>query len=307
MTLVENEWFIEAPWGKLCVVAWGDCTNPPVLMVHGKLDTAATFRPLVSLLPDKFYYIAIELPGNGRSDRYPPGMMINIYDLVYCVAMVVRHFRWENFVYIGHSLGTNIGFIYDACRPGVITKLINLDPLYRVTVVLPSEFSKWYKKMFTSYYENFEKYNAPKETAPAYTVEEAIKLLKKSRGLTQAAAVATVTRFTERLADGRVRFTYDQRFKVVTPRPFSPEEFQAACTKLSMPTLNIISKESKDKKGYEHCDFAFDESSFTGQNYRVRVVNGGHDVHFNDPKSVAPFVSQFLLYGVEGLDRDAKL
>ncbi|XP_052754903.1 serine hydrolase-like protein [Galleria mellonella] len=307
MSLVENEWYIEAPWGKLCVVAWGDCTQPPVLLVHGMLDSAATFRPLVSLLPDKFYYVAIELPGNGKSDRLPPGMMINVYDLVYCVALVIRHFRWEQVTYIGHSLGCHIGMIFNACRPGVISKLIELDPMYRVAIVLPSEFSRWYRKMFTSYYENYEKYNAPKETAPTYTVDEALRALKETRGLTQSAAAATLERLTERLADGRVRFTYDQRFKLITLRPFSPEEFKAALTKVSIPILAVLCKGSVEHKGYEYSEFIFDEGSFPEKNYRARTVEGGHDTHFNEPKRVAPYVSQFLVYGLEGVDRDAKL
>ncbi|RVE49055.1 hypothetical protein evm_006301 [Chilo suppressalis] len=106
MSIPEKEWFIEAPWGRMCIVAWGECSSPPVLLCHGAIDSAACFRPLVKLLPKDFYYIALELPGHGKSDRYPPGMMVNAYDLVYAITVVVRHFRWDSFRLIAHSLGT---------------------------------------------------------------------------------------------------------------------------------------------------------------------------------------------------------
>ncbi|KAM3956864.1 LOW QUALITY PROTEIN: serine hydrolase-like protein 2 [Aphomia sociella] len=306
MTLTENEWFIQAPWGKLSVVAWGNC-QPPVLLVHDLLDTAATFRPLVSQLPENFYYIAIELPGNGKSDPYPPGMMISIYDLVYCVILVVRHYRWKKFTYIGHSTGAIIGLIYQLSYPGKVDKFIELDPSMRATTVPASEYAAWYKYSFTEYYENYEKFNAPKETAPKHTVEQAVKVLMELRGLSRVAAEASVQRMTERLPDGFVRFTFDPRYKRVTFRPYSPQDLETTCTNMKTPTLVVAARDSINNKVYEHCDFVFDQASFPAKKYRVRIVDGMRDVHFVAPELVAPYISQFLVYGLEGINENAKL
>jgi hypothetical protein len=44
-------------------ISWGDPGRPPVLMIHGFMDSAATFIPLVENLPDKYYYVSFDFPG----------------------------------------------------------------------------------------------------------------------------------------------------------------------------------------------------------------------------------------------------
>lgn len=70
---------------------------------------------LYDLLYNQHYIFllpGIELPGNGVSDNFPPGMMISIFDIVYSVQAVVKHFRWKNFICIGHSFGAVLGKNY---------------------------------------------------------------------------------------------------------------------------------------------------------------------------------------------------
>lgn len=47
----------------ISVVSWGGPSNPPVLLVHGYMDSAATFILLVDQLPDTFYYVSFDMPG----------------------------------------------------------------------------------------------------------------------------------------------------------------------------------------------------------------------------------------------------
>ncbi|XP_063632403.1 serine hydrolase-like protein 2 [Cydia splendana] len=72
---VLREWTIDAPWGKIAMISWGNEAGLPVLLVHGRQDSAATFEPLLQLLPDSYHYVALDLPGHGRSDPFPTGVM----------------------------------------------------------------------------------------------------------------------------------------------------------------------------------------------------------------------------------------
>ncbi|KAI8426962.1 hypothetical protein MSG28_014626 [Choristoneura fumiferana] len=65
------------------IVAWGSCADPPVLLCHGAVDSAASWRPIMEHLPPTFYYIGMELPGNGKSDPLPRGLMLATHDLVF--------------------------------------------------------------------------------------------------------------------------------------------------------------------------------------------------------------------------------
>jgi len=59
----------------------GKQENPALLMVHGLGDEADTWRHVIPPLSEKFYVIAMDLPGFGRSDKpnlkYTPSFMIN--------------------------------------------------------------------------------------------------------------------------------------------------------------------------------------------------------------------------------------
>ncbi|XP_028160638.1 serine hydrolase-like protein [Ostrinia furnacalis] len=318
MPLNENEWYIEAPWGRICIIAWGDCLNPPVLLCHGSLDSAATFRPLVAMLPENFYYIAMEFPGNGKSDWFPPGLMLSSYDLVYPVAVVVEHFRWQKFVYMAHSFGTIIGKLYNLSYPGKISKVINLDPTPNLLTVPADEFSEWYHFYFSKFYEKYETLNTPKETGPIYTYQEAIDTLKKKRDLTDELAAATLERISEPVCKHMIRERSPKILEkyiaaiylgagLVTRPPFSPDSLQSLFTSIPTPTLSIIAEQSIDNGRYDRALFKLDEKAFPLKNYRVRRVEGGHDVHLLNPERLAGFVSQFLLHGLEGLDSKAKL
>ncbi|XP_038221546.1 serine hydrolase-like protein 2 [Zerene cesonia] len=307
MAFIEKEWFIEAPWGKICIVAWGNCLDPPVLVCHGIIDSAASFRPLVKLLPKNFYYIAVELPGNGRSDAFPRGVVLSSHDFVYALHVVVRHFRWDNFALLTHSFGAAIGRFYNLCYPGKVTKVIDIEPIARKIPVPPEEFKKWFKANYVDYFENYEYYNMTKQQMKKFPKEEAIKKLMKSRSLTRQCAEATLERMTEPAGNGYLRYTYDQRMKLVSSPPLSPEHIKKLYTSITTPTLSIMAKDTVGKGGYKQMPFMLDEMAYPNGNYRVRYVKGGHDVHFNDPGVVAPFVTQFLLYGLEGLGGKAKL
>lgn len=306
MSLIEKEWYIQVPWGRMCVVAWGDCCNPPVLLCHGLADSATSFRPLIKLMPEKFYFIGIDLPGCGKSDRFPPGLMINIYDLVYAVNAVAKHFRWDAFNLVGHSLGAIIGKLYNLVYPEKLTKLIEIDPI-NFYAVPPEKFPKWYKRHFVDYYEQYDKLNAPKSKGKVTTVKEAIAVLRKERGFSEDLAVEALKRSAEPAGDGLLRYTDDMRLKYVTTPAFSAEHMKTLFGSTDTQTL-IIKAENSYKNGlYRNTGFLLDEKTYPSRNVRVRSVPGDHNVHVTWPRNVAFYMALYLLYGAEGLSSKAKL
>ncbi|KAJ2953381.1 hypothetical protein O0L34_g971 [Tuta absoluta] len=305
MNLIENEWFIEVPWGKLCTIAWGDCCNPPVLVVHGGGDNLASFRPLITLLPSNFYYVGIEIPGNGKSDCYPPGLPVHTLDMPYVIEIVRRHFRWESFIYMAHSFGGIAGKLYNLTHPGRIIAAIDLDQITPTLDFEIENFPKWYQAYYGAFYGRYEKNRLPIEKKPTYTWDQMIEKVRKNRPeLTPELVRATIGRHSEPAGDGKIRLTLDTRRPYAFPPPFTREQYKTLfITMIDTPTLAVAAKDSIQKKLYKNTPFLLEDH----KNYRVKVVEGGHDVHIAHPERVAPFVSQFLLYGLEGLDRRSKL
>uniref|UniRef100_S4PAU6 Serine hydrolase-like protein n=2 Tax=Pararge aegeria TaxID=116150 RepID=S4PAU6_9NEOP len=249
----------------------------------------------------------MELPGNGKSDPMPPGLMISLYDLVYSIQVVVKHFRWDSFIYLGHSMGCTLGYIYNISYPGKITKIIQLDPITIGFVVPVEKFSNWYNVSFKSYFDNYERFSRQNADKPRYTREEAIGKLVKRRGFTEQAAEETLVRVSEPAGDGLVRFTFDERIEILTYPPISPDYIRKLFTNIKIPILTIIADASNKSGKYKETPFLFDEKAFPNNNHRLREVFGNHDLHVIHPERVASFVAQFLLYGINGLDNKAKL
>lgn len=307
MDLLEKEWYIQAPWGRIAIIAWGNCYDPPVLLCHGLNDSAISYRPLVRVMPKNFYYIGIDLPGNGTSDSFPPGLMFSIYDVIFSVKTVVRHFRWKQFVYIGHSFGAVLGKVYNVCYPNDISKLIEIDAINFLGIE-PEGFVEWYKYYFVNFYKNYHKINTPKDSNPKLKREEALASMRKSRPLlTEEQASLVLDRLCEPAGDGLIRYTFDRRNVYVHGIPFSAEHIRRIFTAVKTPILTIAFQESLDKKLFRNTSFLLDKSAYPHGNLRCVTIEGGHDGHISNPERLAPFLELFLTKGLEGLDGKAKL
>ncbi|KAJ8705510.1 hypothetical protein PYW08_012556 [Mythimna loreyi] len=124
MKKVTKEWTVDATWGKIAMISWGNPANPPILLVHGFMDSAATFILLVEQLPDTFYYVAFDMPGHGKSDPFLPGPIVSHLAIVETVRIIVKHMNWTKFAYLSHSMGFSIGILYNHLFPGKIVKMI---------------------------------------------------------------------------------------------------------------------------------------------------------------------------------------
>lgn len=300
MRRTETELTIKAPWGNIKALSWGSPSDPPVLLCHGKLDACSGFRPLVSLLPDTFYYVAIDLPGNGKSDHLPRGVRYTVIDLVAAVTYTVKHFKWHNFVYIGHSLGVPIGKFYNIAYPGLITRMVEIDPVpaHHTWPTTIQGMHDWFHDYYRFYDENkYFKFNNGLETAPKYTFEKAQKLMMQTRGLTKDASEHVLERVLVPAGDGLYRFTYDQRMKEVTVLPFSGEILRQIYTATNTPTFGIFAQDMIDVGCYTEVPFVMDDKAWPNKNYTHTVVKGGHDVHINDPGCMSKEITNFLLDG----------
>ncbi|KAJ2938899.1 hypothetical protein O0L34_g17709 [Tuta absoluta] len=304
MGLIENEWFIEVPWGRICIVAWGDCLNPPVLVCHGNGDTIASFRPLMALLPTNFYYIGMELPGLGKSDAYPPGVAVGTYNLVHCIEIIRRHFRWEQFIYLAHSFGCVLGRFYNLTHPGRLIAVVELDQITTPLGFELKQFPRWFRLTYDAFYADYHRQFLPKEERPAYTWEQMIEKITKGRPeLTPDLVRAIIERCSEPAGNGKIRLTIEPR----KPYPFPPDvtrnQADTLYASITTPTLAVVAENSVKNNLFRKTPYLLEDCG----NYRVWKVPGGHDIHVVHPERVAPFVGQFLLHGHEGLERRAKL
>jgi pimeloyl-ACP methyl ester carboxylesterase len=114
------------------VLTWGDpavvsADRPPIVMLHGWMDVAASFQFVVDALQTERRVLALDWRGFGLTDT-PPGDTYWIPDYVGDLDGVLDALLPGQAIdLLGHSMGGNAVMLYAGLRPERIRRLINLE------------------------------------------------------------------------------------------------------------------------------------------------------------------------------------
>ena len=119
---------VAARGARVRFVETGD--GPPLLMIHGYLDSHATWDHSLDVLSPHFRTIAPDLPGFGESEkptaaRYPYGVDAFAESLVDLVAAL----DLGRIAVCGHDLGGSIALTMAARHPSLVERLVLVDPI----------------------------------------------------------------------------------------------------------------------------------------------------------------------------------
>jgi len=97
-----------------------------ILLVHGLASNAGFWRYNIEALSKDNRVIAIDLPGYGKSDKgdYDYGMAFYADQ----IATFIDRMSLENVIYVGHSMGGQIGITLSINHPDVIDELVLAAP-----------------------------------------------------------------------------------------------------------------------------------------------------------------------------------
>ncbi|XP_045457087.1 serine hydrolase-like protein [Melitaea cinxia] len=288
-----NEWFFDAPWGKIALISWGNENGAPVLLVHGRQDSAATFLPLLEYLPDDHYYVGLDMPGHGKSDQYPIGTALTRFFGVFVIDITIKHLKWEEFKCIGHSMGAAHTLFYNALYPGQIKKMVLLDPGPALQYLVTLDLSKLYSS-YEGYYNNYTKINSHNRV---YTMSEALQAVMRARGMTKKQAQVILSRNLRKVGEDQYRLSWDRRLHNYALMNYTPEYCYELFTKSSPPTLYIIADQNKRYEVTKErlvADEIVRKVSRNVKNFFIVHVEGGHDLHFLNPELIGEDVCEFL-------------
>ncbi|XP_053614468.1 serine hydrolase-like protein 2 isoform X2 [Plodia interpunctella] len=260
-------------------------------MVHGRQDSAATFIPLVECLPDKYYFVAIDLPGNGKSDSFPAGLPVWRYYYLGAIDIVVKHLQWIKFIYISHSMGCELGLFFNAIRPGMITKMVHLDPVPTFQRLQNSEDPElYYKTFFENFYTDYENRNY---YFKVYTKRKALDAVKRARQLTEELAEIILERNLIALGDGHYRLSWDRRTADCVPQNY-PNEYYADlfCTAPPLIAFHMSNGHKGIMDGRDSGLYLL-ETLKSRPNSAVYDMEGEHDAHLN-PRDMVDRITEFL-------------
>ena len=291
---------IPVPYGHIAGKAWGDPNGKPILGLHGWLDNAATYDHLVPLLPEGYRLVCLDLPGHGLSSHYPNGMHYKVSDNFTNIRRVLDHLKWDKTIIMGHSMGGGIGLWFSATFPEQVEKLICIDLISFWSMCLSKHVDAARKSVLIT-----EKVQAQMECppcVPSYSFEDACdKAFMASNSINGEGSISKesvetlMSRGLVKTPDGS-GYTWSADLRLRTPIVFNAveeitEEFGS---RVECPHLLIKATEASKFMTDDSYDKILKVFKDGNPHFQYSELPGGHHLHLNTPKIVAPVISKFL-------------
>ncbi|MDO5692359.1 MAG: alpha/beta hydrolase [Pseudomonadota bacterium] len=283
---------------------WGDASStlPPLVLVHGWMDVAASWQFMVDTLSPAFFagrlIIAPDWRGFGRSTG-PACDHYTFADYLGDLEWLLDHYAGERPVdLVGHSMGGNIAMMYAGTRPQRIRRLVNLEG-FGMPATQPSQAPRRYARWLGELKALHRGEQALKTYDDLAGV--AARLMKTNRRLTQAKADWLAHKWSEdrALPDGAARRAIlgDAAHRIINPQLFRVDEMLALYAAITAPVL--MTEGSDDSLG------TWWQGKFTLQEFherlnavpqvrRVVLPDCGHMLHHDQPEALARLVEDFL-------------
>ena len=275
---------------------WGEprAGVPPLVLVHGWMDVAASWQFVVDALREERLVIAPDWRGYGLTE----GPVTDNYwfpDYLADLELLLDHYAGATTVdLVGHSMGGNIAMLYAGVRPERIRRLVNLEgfgmPATRPAQA-PGRYAKWIAelKSFHRGELDLKSYNDADGVAR--------RLMKTNTRLTQDKADWLARHWAREAADGRWHILGDAAHKIVNASLYRVDEVLEIYKAITAPVLAV--EASDDSLG------RWWQGRYTLAEYHDRlkaipdvrigkVQDAGHMLHHDQPVAVARLIEDFL-------------
>jgi pimeloyl-ACP methyl ester carboxylesterase len=275
---------------------WGEprANEPPLVMVHGWMDVAASYQFVVDAMRSDRYVIAPDWRGYGLTEL--PGTDNYWFpDYLADLDFLLDHYAPTTPVdLVGHSMGGNIAMLYSGARPERIRSLVNLEgfgmPASKPAQA-PGRYAKWI--------EQLKAYHRGELELKSYDSLENVarRLMKTNKRLTQDKAEWLAQYWARPDADGRWRILGDPAHKIINASLFRVDEVLEIYKAIRAPVLAVEASDDSLSKWWQ--------GRFTLAEYHERlkavsdmrmgkIKDAGHMLHHDQPQQLAQLIEEFL-------------
>jgi pimeloyl-ACP methyl ester carboxylesterase len=270
---------------------WGEVGAPKLFIVHGWMDTSASFQFMVDCLQQDWHVIAPDWRGFGLSESNSADTYW-FMDYLGDLEAILDHYALDERVnLIGHSMGGNAASVYAGVRPSRIKKLVNLEgfgmPVTRPEQA-PERYAKWLDELreplcLRSY---------------ATQAEVAARLKRTNPRLTDERADFLSANWAAPNKDGRWQILGDPVHKQSSPILYRVEEVMACWKAITAPVLWVEADDTDVWRWLgpeESARIEIDRRITFIPNVTTALINdAGHMVHHDQPEVLADLVERFL-------------
>ena len=281
--------FVDSQGLPIHFLEWGEPTGEPLVLVHGYLDIAQSWKPFVTSLQEKLekslWIIAPDCRGHGDSGRVGAGGYYYFPDYVLDLDRVVRALGAPQFKLIGHSMGGTISFLYAGAFPKRVSRLVLIEgvgPPGMKFSDAPLRMEKWITEMHERGRHHFREYTS---------VEAGANQLRQTNPrLSDPLALELARAGMKQNEKGKWVWKFDPLHRTAAPQPFYTEQALEFFRRIECPVLIVEGKASRQTQRTDRQE----RYVAIGSHRRVIIDHAGHMVHQDNPVALAEVITSFL-------------
>ena len=269
--------------GTVTALQGGNPDGEKILCLHGWLDNAASFIPLMPLL-DKYDVVALDMPGHGGSQHRMAGYDYVFVDWIHDVLDVLDALGWQQAHLLGHSMGGAIATIVAASAPERINKLLLIEALGPIAGIAEEAGQRLRQAV------SARRYLANDKAARIIPdLETAVKARLAASNMSSDAARLIVQRNLQAVSGGYV-WRSDPRMMLPTHVRTDESFIRSWIRAIEAQTLVIAADPAPIYFTPEQRAARLAEL----KNGQLAVIAGGHHLHMERPDEVAKIILAFL-------------
>lgn len=269
--------------GTLTAIRAGRAGGRRVLALHGWLDNAASFVPLLPWLDD-FDLVALDLPGHGGSAHRLPGYDYAFVDWIHDVLDALDALGWEQTALLGHSMGGAIATVVAASAPERVERLALIEALGPIAGKAEEAGTRLRQAVAAR--------RAMDPTRPPRVIAhlEAAVDARVAVAPMQRDAARLIVERNLRATEGGLAWRSDPRLTLPTHVRTDESFIRSWLRTIEAPTLVIAADPAPPYFSAELRDARLAEL----RDVTLQVVPGGHHLHMEQAERVAAILRPFL-------------
>ena len=275
---------------------WGEpgAGQPPLVLVHGWMDVAASWQFVVDAFAQDRLVIAPDWRGYGLTER-PRTDNYWFPDYLADLEFLLDHYASGIPVdLVGHSMGGNIAMLYAGARAERIRRLVNLEgfgmPATRAAQA-PGRYAKWIGEL--------KSFHRGELDLKSYEGVDGVarRLMRTNRRLGEDKAGWLARHWARQEADGRWHILGDAAHKIINASLYRVDEVLEIYKAIRAPVLCVEASDDSLGQWWQgrYTLAEYHERLKSVPDARLgRVEDAGHMLHHDQPQAVARLIEDFL-------------
>jgi pimeloyl-ACP methyl ester carboxylesterase len=268
---------------------WGEPVGVPIVLVHGFLDQAHSWKYFVAELETQvrqpLWIVAPDCRGHGDSGWVGAGGYYHFPDYVLDLEQVIQALDATQCNLIGHSMGGTISFLYTGAFPKRVNKVVLIEGVGPVGMNFsdaPLRMEKWITEVNERGRHHFREYTSVE--AGAGQLRQTNPRIGEDRARELASAGMKQNK------QGKWVWKFDPLHRTAAPQPFYTAQALEFLRRIECPVLIIDGQESRQTQRVDK-QARYDAIA---NHRRVVVERAGHMVHQDNPAKLAEVVAAFF-------------